>query len=177
MKVNKFSFNENIYGDQIEYVIIEDEKEKILIFEYYEKIHIVKIENERKLLEKLIECKILNDYLNEVIQEQEDELEDLEKDYEMEDQFYENKKNFKYIDIDNKIEEYRKWQSIIKEELKLIENTDNETFKIIESRLSGATFEKIQEELYLGHRTVMGLYNNFIMEVTLLALKNDLISI
>ena len=65
----------------------------------------------------------------------------------------------------------------IKEELKLIENTDNETFKIIESRLSGATFEKIQEELYLGHRTVMGLYNNFIMEVTLLALKNDLISI
>ncbi len=83
----------------------------------------------------------------------------------------------KNIDIDNKIEEYRKWQSIIKEELKLIENTDNETFKIIESRLSGATFEKIQEELYLGHRTVMGLYNNFIMEVTLLALKNDLISI
>ena len=83
----------------------------------------------------------------------------------------------KNIDIDNKIEEYRKWQSIIKEELKLIENTDNETFNIIESRLSGATFEKIQEELYLGHRTVMGLYNNFIMEVTLLALKNDLISI
>ena len=83
----------------------------------------------------------------------------------------------KNIDIDSKIEEYRKWQSIIKEELKLIENTDNETFKIIESRLSGATFEKIQEELYLGHRTVMGLYNNFIMEVTLLALKNDLISI
>ena len=80
MKVNKFSFNENIYGDQIEYMIIEDEKEKILIFEYYEKIHIVKIENERKLLEKLIECKILNDYLNEVIQEQEDELEDLEND-------------------------------------------------------------------------------------------------
>ena len=83
----------------------------------------------------------------------------------------------KNIDIDSKIEEYRKWQSIIKEELKLIENTDNETFKIIVSRLSGATFEKIQEELYLGHRTVMGLYNNFIMEVTLLALKNDLISI
>ena len=36
----------------------------------------------------------------------------------------------KNIDIDNKIEEYRKWQSIIKEELKLIENTDNERREI-----------------------------------------------
>ena len=64
--------------------------------------------------------------------------------------------------MNDKIGEYRKWQSVIKEKLQLVKNTYNEIFKIIESRLSGATFEKIQEALYLSHRNVMGLYNNFI---------------
>ena len=55
MKVNKYSFNENVFGEQIEYILIEDEKEKIVIVEYYNKIHIIKIENEKQLLERLIE--------------------------------------------------------------------------------------------------------------------------
>ena len=84
MKVNKYSFNENIYGEELEYIVIDDDKEKIIIVEYYHKIHIIKIHNERELLEKLIECKILNDYLEDVIQEQEDEIADLEDQEEME---------------------------------------------------------------------------------------------
>lgn len=84
MKVNKYSFNENIFGEQIEYILIEDEKEKIVIVEYYNKIHIIKIENEKQLLERLIECKILNDYLQEIIQEQDEELTECENNSDME---------------------------------------------------------------------------------------------
>lgn len=84
MKVNKYSFNENIFGEQLEYILIEDEKEKIIIIEYYNKIHIIKIENEKQLLEKLIECKILNDYLQEIIQEQDEELTEYENNSDME---------------------------------------------------------------------------------------------
>lgn len=84
MKVNKYSFNENVYGEELEYIVIDDGKEKIVIVEYYHKIHIIKIQNERQLLERLIECKILNDYLEEIIQEQEDEIADLGENEEME---------------------------------------------------------------------------------------------
>ena len=85
MKVNKYSFNENVFGEQIEYILIEDEKEKIVIVEYYNKIHIIKIENEKQLLERLIECKILNDYLHEIIKEQDEEITDYENNSDMED--------------------------------------------------------------------------------------------
>ncbi len=84
MKVNKYSFNENVFGEQIEYILIEDEKEKIVIVEYYNKIHIIKIENEKQLLERLIECKILNDYLQEIIQEQDEEITEYENNSDME---------------------------------------------------------------------------------------------
>lgn len=84
MKVNKYNFNENVFGEQIEYILIEDEKEKIVIVEYYNKIHIIKIENEKQLLERLIECKILNDYLQEIIQEQDEEITEYENNSDME---------------------------------------------------------------------------------------------
>lgn len=84
MKVNKYSFNENVFGEQIEYILIEDEKEKIVIVEYYNKIHIIKIENEKQLVERLIECKILNDYLQEIIQEQDEEITEYENNSDME---------------------------------------------------------------------------------------------
>ena len=83
----------------------------------------------------------------------------------------------KNINIENKIEEYRKWQSIIKNELELIKETDSETYNIVYSKCLGATFENIENELYLGHRTVTRLYNNFIIEISFLAIKNGLISI
>ena len=37
--------------------------------------------------------------------------------------------------------------------------------------------DKIKDELYLGERTVINLYNDFIIEITLLAIKNGLIHI
>lgn len=83
----------------------------------------------------------------------------------------------KNINIENKIEEYRKWQSIIKNELELIKETDFETYNIVYSKCLGATFENIENELYLGHRTVTRLYNNFIIEISFLAIKNGLVSI
>lgn len=35
----------------------------------------------------------------------------------------------------------------------------------------------LKNELYLGHRTVTRLYNNFIIEISFLAIKNGLVSI
>ena len=83
----------------------------------------------------------------------------------------------KNINIDKKIEEYKKWQSLIKKELDLIKNTDLDTFNIVNSRFSGATFEKIENELFIGDRTVKRLYNDFIIEISFLAIKNGLIYI
>ena len=83
----------------------------------------------------------------------------------------------KNINIDKKIEEYKKWQSLIKKELDLIKNTDLDTFNIVNSRFSGATFEKIENELFIGDRTVKRLYNDFIIEISFLAIKNGLINI
>lgn len=82
----------------------------------------------------------------------------------------------KNINIDKKIEEYKKWQSLIKKELDLIKNTDSDTYNIVNSRFSGATFEKIENELFIGDRTVKRLYNDFIIEISFLAIKNGLIS-
>lgn len=83
----------------------------------------------------------------------------------------------KNINIDKKIEEYKKWQSLIKNELDLIKNTDLETYKIVNSKFSGATFENIENELFIGDRTVKRLYNDFIIEISFLAIKNGLIHI
>ena len=83
----------------------------------------------------------------------------------------------KNINIEKKIEEYKKWQSLIKKELDLIKNTDLDTFNIVNSRFSGATFEKIENELFIGDRTVKRLYNDFIIEISFLAIKNGLIHI
>ena len=43
-----------------------------------------KNENEKQLLERLIECKILNDYLQEIIQEQDEEITEYENNSDME---------------------------------------------------------------------------------------------
>ncbi len=44
-------------------------------------------------------------------------------------------------------------------------------------KFTGYSFDKIKDELYLGERTVIKLYNDFIIEITLLAIKNGLIHI
>ena len=83
----------------------------------------------------------------------------------------------KNISIDKKIEEYRKWQKLIQDELKELKIKDNDVYKIVFSKFTGYSFDKIKDELYLGERTVINLYNDFIIEITLLAIKNGLIHI
>lgn len=83
----------------------------------------------------------------------------------------------KNISIDKKIEEYRKWQKLIQEELKELKIKDNDVYKIVFFKFTGYSFDKIKDELYLGERTVINLYNDFIIEITLLAIKNGLIHI
>lgn len=83
----------------------------------------------------------------------------------------------KNISIDKKIEEYRKWQKLIQDELKELKIKDNDVYKIVFFKFTGYSFDKIKDELYLGERTVINLYNDFIIEITLLAIKNGLIHI
>lgn len=83
----------------------------------------------------------------------------------------------KNISIDKKIEEYRKWQKLIQDELKELKIKDNDVYKIVFFKFTWYSFDKIKDELYLGERTVINLYNDFIIEITLLAIKNGLIHI
>lgn len=83
----------------------------------------------------------------------------------------------KNISIDKKIEEYKKWQKLIQDELKELKIKDNDVYKIVFFKFTGYSFDKIKDELYLGERTVINLYNDFIIEITLLAIKNGLIHI
>ena len=80
----------------------------------------------------------------------------------------------KNISIDKKIEEYRKWQKLIQDELKELKIKDNDVYKIVFFKFTGYSFDKIKDELYLGERTVINLYNDFIIEITLLAIKNGI---
>lgn len=83
----------------------------------------------------------------------------------------------KNVNIDKKIKEYKKWKEIIKKELEELKETDNEVYKIVVFKFTGYSFEKIKDELYLGERTVVNLYNDFIVEISLLAIKNGIINI
>ena len=81
------------------------------------------------------------------------------------------------INIDKKIDEYKKWQNLIKNELEELRIKDNDLYKIVIFKITGYSFEKIKSELYLGERTVINLYNNFIIQISLLAVKYGLIHI
>ena len=54
---------------------------------------------------------------------------------------------------------------------------DNDLYKIVIFKITGYSFEKIKSELYLGERTVINMYNNFIIKISLLAVKDGLINI
>ena len=81
------------------------------------------------------------------------------------------------INIDKKIDEYKKWQNLIKNELEELRIKDNDLYKIVIFKITGYSFEKIKSELYLGERTVINSYNNFIIQISLLAVKDGLIHI
>ena len=75
------------------------------------------------------------------------------------------------INIDKKIDEYKKWQNLIRNELEELRIKDSELYKIVIFKITGYSFEKIKSELYLGERTVINMYNNFIIQISLLAVK------
>ena len=78
MEIIKEKFIDKVFGDEVEYVIIKNEEEKILIFQYSNKINIIKIDTVKDLIENLIECKLLSEYLKDTIDEQDDYIEELE---------------------------------------------------------------------------------------------------
>ena len=78
MEIIKEKFTDKVFGDEVEYVIIKDKEEKILIFQYANKINIIKIDTVKDLVENLIECKLLSEYLKDTIDEQDDYIEELE---------------------------------------------------------------------------------------------------
>ena len=76
MEIIKEKFIDKVFGDEVEYVIIKDKEEKILIFQYANKINIIKIDTVKDLVENLIECKLLSEYLKDTIDEQDDYIEE-----------------------------------------------------------------------------------------------------
>ena len=78
MEIIKEKFIDKVFGDEVEYVIIKNKEEKILIFQYSNKINIIKIDTVKDLVENLIECKLLSEYLKDTIDEQDDYIEELE---------------------------------------------------------------------------------------------------
>ena len=78
MEIIKEKFIDKVFGDEVEYVIIKDKEEKILIFQYANKINIIKIDTVKDLVENLIGCKLLSEYLKDTIDEQDDYIEELE---------------------------------------------------------------------------------------------------
>ena len=78
MEIIKEKFIDKVFGDEVEYVIIKDKEEKILIFQYANKINIIKIDTVKDLIENLIECKLLSEYLQDTLDEQDDYIEELE---------------------------------------------------------------------------------------------------
>lgn len=79
------------------------------------------------------------------------------------------------VNIDKKIDEYKKWQKLIKQELDDLKANDIIIYKLVMFRFTGYSFERIKDELLLGERTVTRLYNDFVIEVAILAVKNGII--
>lgn len=78
MEIIKNKFSDKIFGDEVEYIVIKNKEERILIFQYNNKINIININTVKDLLENLIECKLLSEFLKETIEEQDAYIEELE---------------------------------------------------------------------------------------------------
>lgn len=83
----------------------------------------------------------------------------------------------KEINIDNLIEEYKEWKELIKNIFEEVKQNDPIKTKIIDSKLKGATFEKIADEQYIGKETARKYYNEFILEVCIVAIEKKLIKV
>ena len=78
MEIIKNKFRDKIFGYEFEYIVIKNKEERILIFQYNNKINIININTVKDLLENLIECKLLSEFLKETIEEQDAYIEELE---------------------------------------------------------------------------------------------------
>ena len=78
MEIIKNKFRDKIFGDEFEYIVIKNKEERILIFQYNNKINIINVNTVKDLLENLIECKLLSEFLKETIEEQDTYIEELE---------------------------------------------------------------------------------------------------
>ena len=78
MEIIKNKFRDKIFEDEFEYIVIKNKEERILIFQYNNKINIININTVKDLLENLIECKLLSEFLKETIEEQDTYIEELE---------------------------------------------------------------------------------------------------
>lgn len=79
MKCKLRKFIDSNYGEEVEYILIREENENIIIFEDANTIHIIRYRNERSLIEKLIETKIESNFFNDMLDEQENDIEILKK--------------------------------------------------------------------------------------------------
>ena len=79
MRFIKNTFIENVFGENIEYIVINSEDENILLFESDNKIRIVRLGNEKTMIEKIIELELENDFLSDIAGDQEKEIEELNK--------------------------------------------------------------------------------------------------
>jgi len=83
----------------------------------------------------------------------------------------------KNISIDELIEKYREWQLLIKNLLLELKQEDETKAGIVESKFSGGSFEKIGFESFVSRETARKYYNDFVLEVLIVAIKEKLIKI
>lgn len=81
------------------------------------------------------------------------------------------------VNIDKQIQNYRKWQKLIHNELDEIKTTDGEIYKIVKRKFAGATFDDIENETFIGKKRAIKLYYDFVVNITILALENKLVSL
>lgn len=81
------------------------------------------------------------------------------------------------VNIDERIESYKKWQSLVNKELEEIKITDNDVYKVVKSKFAGATFDNIENETFIGRQRAIKLYYDFVVNIALLAVNNKLIKL
>lgn len=83
----------------------------------------------------------------------------------------------KNINIDSKINEYKKWKELIDSVLQELRKTDKSRLKVIEYKFFGNVPEDIiADELYVSKTTVRTYINDIYFEIGILATFNNLIT-
>jgi hypothetical protein len=81
------------------------------------------------------------------------------------------------ITIDEKIENYKLWKELIHYLLEDLKLECEVKAKVIEFKIRGGAFEKAEEEVYVSKETARNYFNEFVLEVGIMAVKRNLIEI